>query len=82
LRAQSATFGPSTSGNPLPEDPIESIADPEPDEGSSRDLLVELRTVVDPRKRRGIRHQLVSILALAAAAVVAGPRSYVRVKHW
>jgi predicted transposase YbfD/YdcC len=72
----------STFGNPLPEDPIESIADPGPGEGSCRDLLVALRTVVDPRKRRGIRHQLVSILALAAAAVVAGARSYVAAGQW
>jgi len=38
--------------------------------------------VVDPRKRRGIRHRLVSILALAAAAVVAGARSYVAAGQW
>ncbi|MGH3873988.1 MAG: transposase family protein [Pseudonocardiaceae bacterium] len=45
--------------------------------GSCRDLLDALAEVVDPRKRRGIRHRLLSILALAAAAVVAGARSYV-----
>ena len=79
MRAQSATFGTSTCGQPQPEDPIESSADPGPGQGSCRDLLESLRTVVDPRKRRGIRHRLVSILALAAAAaaVVAGARSYV-----
>lgn len=38
--------------------------------------------MVDPRKRRGIRHQLVSILAVAAAAVVAGARSYVAAAQW
>jgi hypothetical protein len=82
LRAQSATFGTSTSGHPRPEDPIESSADPGPGQGSCRDLLESLRTVVDPRKRRGIRHRLVSILALAAAAVVAGARSYVAAGQW
>lgn len=38
--------------------------------------------MVDPRDRRGIRHPLVSILALAAAAVVAGARSYVVAGQW
>jgi hypothetical protein len=82
LRAQSATFGTSTSGHPQPEDPIDSSTNPGPGEGSCRDLLESLRTVVDPRKRRGIRHRLVSILALAAAAVVAGARSYVAAGQW
>ena len=73
-----ATF---TSGHPWPEDPIESSAGTGPGEGSCRDLLELLRTVVDPRKRRGIRHRLVSILALVAAAVVAGARSYVAASY-
>jgi predicted transposase YbfD/YdcC len=82
LRAQSVTFGTSTSGHLRPQDPVESSADPRPGEGSCRDLLESLRMVVDPRKRRGIRHRLVSILALAAAAVVAGARSYVAAGQW
>ncbi len=83
MRAQSVTSGPSTSDNPQPEDPIESAGtDPGPVEGSCRDLLEALAEVIDPRKRRGIRHQLVSILALAAAAVVAGARSYVAAGQW
>ena len=82
MRAQSVTSGTSTSGHPRPEDPIESSTDSGPGEGSCRDLLESLRTVVDPRKRRGIRHRLVSILALAAAAVVAGARSYVAAGQW
>jgi hypothetical protein len=82
LRAQSATFGTSTSGHPRPEDPIESDPDPGPGQGSCRDLLESLRTVIDPRRRRGIRHRLVSILALAAAAVVAGARPYVAAGQW
>jgi hypothetical protein len=82
LRAQSATFGTSTSAHPQPEDPIESSADPDPGQGNCRDLLASLRTVVDPRQRRGIRHRLVSILALAAAAVVTGTQSYVAAAQW
>lgn len=83
MHAQSATSDPSTPDNPRPEDPIASgAADPGPAEGSCRDLLDALAEVVDPRKPRGIRHRLVSILALAAAAVVAGARSYVAAGQW
>jgi hypothetical protein len=35
--------------------------------------------VVDPRKRRGVRHGLVVVLAAAVCAVVAGARSFVAV---
>ncbi|MGH4025225.1 MAG: ISAs1 family transposase [Pseudonocardiaceae bacterium] len=81
MRAQSVTSSPSSSDNPRPQDPIES-ADTDRGEDGCRDLLEQLRTVVDPRKRRGVRHQLVSILAVAAAAVVAGARSYVAAAQW
>lgn len=35
--------------------------------------------VVDPRKRRGVRHGLVVVLTAAVCAVVAGARSFVAV---
>jgi DDE_Tnp_1-associated len=38
-------------------------------------LLAYLAAVPDPRAARGRRHRLVAILALAAAAVLAGARS-------
>ena len=38
-------------------------------------LLAYLATISDPRGRRGRRHPLVAILAMAAAAVLAGARS-------
>ena len=83
MHTQSVTFGTSTSAARQPEDPIgPPLSDPGPAEGSCRDLLEALRAVVDPRKRRGVRHQLVSILALAAAAVVGGARSYVAAAQW
>jgi len=69
LRAQSATFGTSTSGHPRPEDPIESSADAGPGEASCRDLLESLRTVVDPRKRRGIPGSQASSSTAAADAL-------------
>lgn len=33
----------------------------------------------DPRKRRGVRHSIAAILAIAAAAVLAGSRSVLAV---
>ena len=38
-------------------------------------LLAYLATISDPRGRRGRRHPLVAILAMAAAAVLGGARS-------
>jgi predicted transposase YbfD/YdcC len=46
------------------------------------DLLAHLETVADPRKRRGVRHRLASLLAIAAAAVLAGARSFTAVGEW
>ncbi|MGP3963499.1 transposase family protein [Nonomuraea sp. 3N208] len=45
-------------------------------------LLDHLRQVPDPRDRRGIRHALASILAVAAAAVLAGARSFTAIGEW
>lgn len=47
-----------------------------------RDLLFYLRLVPDPRSRRGVRHSVVSVLAIAAAAVIAGRRSYQAIAEW
>lgn len=38
--------------------------------------------VGDPRARRGVRHRFVTILTLAACAVLAGARSFVAVAEW
>jgi hypothetical protein len=45
-------------------------------------LLAYLATVPDPRATRGRRHRLVAILALAAAAVLAGARSIAAIAEW
>ncbi|MEV0168961.1 ISAs1 family transposase [Nonomuraea fuscirosea] len=45
-------------------------------------LLDQLRQVPDPRDRRGIRHALASVLAVAAAAVLAGARSFTAIGEW
>jgi DDE_Tnp_1-associated len=45
-------------------------------------LLAYLARVPDPRNARGRRHRLVTILALAAAAVLAGARSTAAIAEW
>jgi predicted transposase YbfD/YdcC len=46
------------------------------------DLLVVLAAVADPRKSRGVRHRLVTVLAAAVCAVLAGARSYAVIAEW
>jgi hypothetical protein len=43
------------------------------------DLLVALATMPDPRKARGLRHRLVTVLAEAVSAVPAGACTYVAI---
>jgi hypothetical protein len=45
-------------------------------------LLAYLAAVPDPRATRGRRHPLVAILAMAAAAVLAGARSIAAIAEW
>ncbi|MEU5307146.1 transposase family protein [Streptomyces noursei] len=45
-------------------------------------LEKRLRTLPDPRRRRGRRHSLVSVLLIAVCAVLAGARSYSAVGQW
>jgi len=45
-------------------------------------LLELLGLVPDPRLRRGVRHRLASVLAVAAAAVLAGCTSVLAVSEW
>jgi predicted transposase YbfD/YdcC len=46
------------------------------------DLLEALAAVTDPRKSRGVRHGLRTVLAAAVCAVLAGARSYVAITEW
>ena len=52
------------------------------DLGQVADLREYLAQVPDPRNRRGVRHSLGSILALAAAAVAAGAQSFTAIGEW
>jgi predicted transposase YbfD/YdcC len=45
-------------------------------------LLGVLARVTDPRRRRGVRHRLVVILALSVCAVLAGARSFTAIAEW
>jgi hypothetical protein len=56
-------------------------ADP-PQPGEGLHLLGYLAAVADPRARSGRRHPLVAVLALAAAAVLAGARSIAAIAEW
>ena len=45
-------------------------------------LLEVLAGVPDPRARRGVRHPVVSVLAISVAAVLAGARAYTVIAEW
>nr|MDQ3765629.1 ISAs1 family transposase [Actinomycetota bacterium] len=45
-------------------------------------VVAALAKVPDPRARRGVRHQISAILALAACAVLAGCRSFTAIGEW
>jgi hypothetical protein len=47
-----------------------------------RNLLDALTQIADPRCRRGRRHALVTVLAVAVAAVLAGARSLAAIGEW
>jgi hypothetical protein len=48
-------------------------------EGGLIDLL---RTLVDPRKPRGVRHPVVTIVAVAVCAALSGARSFKAIAEW
>ncbi|MGH8337205.1 MAG: ISAs1 family transposase [Gammaproteobacteria bacterium] len=48
-------------------------------EGGLIDLL---RTLVDPRHRRGVRHPLVTVVAISVCAALSGARSFNAVAEW
>jgi hypothetical protein len=45
-------------------------------------LVDLLRTVTDPRRPRGVRHAIVTIVALAVCACLAGARSFEAIAQW
>ncbi len=75
-----AAFSPPVVPGGKEKDPVIDV-NRLPIEG--KDGLIDvLRTVVDPRKRRGIRHPLISILAIATCASLSGARSFEAIAEW
>ena len=64
----------SAMGCPVP--PLPAVHEP------SGALSDRLGLLADPRGRRGRRHPLLGVLLIAAAAVVAGARSYTAIGQW
>src|SRR3954463_7057175 len=52
------------------------------DEASTSSLAAALAAVPDTRHRRGRRHELTGMLAIAACACLTGARSYVAIGEW
>ena len=76
---------PASSSSPsvLLDAVSESGLPPQPlDTAESISLLQALSAVADPRRSRGRRHSLQSILLLAVGAVLAGARSYAAIAQW
>lgn len=46
------------------------------------DLLGVLAAVPDPRARRGVRHEILAVLAVGVCAVLAGARTFVAIAEW
>jgi hypothetical protein len=62
--------------------PVHDSAQSRTEDPVAPDLLVALSAVADPRHARGVRHRLVTVLAAAVCAVLAGARSYVGIAEW
>lgn len=45
-------------------------------------LIEVLRQIVDPRKRRGVRHSVVSVVTIAICAMLCGARSLAAIAQW
>jgi predicted transposase YbfD/YdcC len=75
---------PADVSSPIPA-ALTHLTDTDPgelQEAEAPQLLAYLAAIPDPRARSGRRHPLVAILALAAAAVLAGARSLAAIAEW
>jgi len=58
------------------------VESPSPGQRGITDLVERLRTLPDPRRRRGVRHPFVSVLLVACSAVMSGARSFAAIGQW
>ena len=74
---------PAVVSSPIPAvlDRVAGLNLPDP-ASAAPGLATVLSTVTDPRKRRGVRHELVTLLSVAVCAVAAGARSFVAIAEW
>ena len=73
---------PAELSSPIPSG-LDPLCDADPlQQAETPHLLAFLASVPDPRAPRGRRHPLVAILAVAAAAVLAGARSMTAIAEW
>jgi hypothetical protein len=80
---------------PLSKKALRRLRDPHPDPDLIRketlmhfslkqvtDLIEILKTIPDPRRKRGVRHRNLAIIALSICAVLCGCRSYTAIAQW
>jgi ribosomal protein L12E/L44/L45/RPP1/RPP2 len=73
---------PALSSSPIDPVLLQLAMAAETDQLSSAGPRAALRRVPDPRKRRGLRHQISVILMIAGCAVMAGARSFAAIGEW
>jgi hypothetical protein len=73
---------PASSSSPIHPVLAHLAAAADADKIAGGGLLATLARVPDPRARRGVRHQISAVLALAACAVLAGCRSFTAIGEW
>jgi predicted transposase YbfD/YdcC len=69
----------------MPSSPTDRLARPDTHDTRLRragGLLEVLEQLPDPRRRRGVRHRVAGIVAVALTAVLAGARSYAAIASW
>jgi hypothetical protein len=76
------TAVPGSSSSPIPAAAHRRDAPAALAPEQCRDLLDYLAQIPDPRHRRGRRHTLGAVLAVAVAAVVAGASSLAAIGEW
>ena len=75
-----ALFPPPTMLNRKDDRPMIDVNQlPLEEEGG---LMQLLKTLVDPRKPRGVRHPIETILAIAVCAVLSGAQSFTAIAEW